>query len=280
MPTISTPSKIAGTQANTPHVYFCGSTAAEREARVNELIKETNAILVPPYDHPDIMIGQGTAALEMDEQYHELQGAAGKTKGLDAVVSPLGGGGLTGGTAIWFSDKPTLVFGAEPEYQGANDGERGLNADPPKRIESVKTLTIADGLRTPLGHHPWKLFTSTTSTSDGADAGQKYMEQVYSVTEGQIASAMRLIMERMKLFIEPSSAVPLAVILYNERFRAWVAQEQQRRGDEYWDVGVMLSGGNTTIDAILAIFGKTEDKKREEGKVGMNGEKVAENIAG
>jgi threonine dehydratase len=287
MPTISTPSKIAGTQAYTRHVYFCGSTAAEREARVAELIQETGAILVPPYDHPDIMIGQGTAALEMDEQYRELvnqhpnnkQGNETQGRYMDAVVSPLGGGGLTGGASIWFSDKPTLVFGAEPAYQGANDAERGLNADPPKRIETVKTLTIADGLRTPVGHHPWKLFTSTTPASAGA-SGKKYLEQVYSATEAQIASAMRLIMERMKLFIEPSAAVPLAVILYNDKFRQWVADEQRKRGDQSWDVGVILSGGNTTVEAIMGIFGKEDDKKREEGKVGMDGTAVAENVAG
>lgn len=303
MPTISTPSKIAGTQAYTRHVYFCGSTAAEREARVKELQKETGAILVPPYDHPDIMLGQGTAALEMDEQYQALRrnerksDAAGETRGteeeegrweLDAVVSPLGGGGLTGGTAVWFSDKPTLVFGAEPSYQGGNDAEQGLNAKPPKRVETVKTLTIADGLRTPLGHHPWNLFTSTTrsganpltSDQDAEPEGKKYLEQVYSATEFQIKAAMRLIMERMKLFIEPSAAVPLAVILYNEQFRTWVSQEQAKRGDKSWDVGVILSGGNTTIEAILGIFGKEDEEERAEGKLGLDGRSVAENVAG
>ena len=74
MPTISTPSKIAGTQHYTDHIIFSGSTSQEREGKVAEVIKETGAILVPPYDHPDIIVGQGTTALELQEQYEQLVG--------------------------------------------------------------------------------------------------------------------------------------------------------------------------------------------------------------
>jgi threonine dehydratase len=72
MPTISTPSKIAGTKHYTDHIIFSGSTSQERESKVEEVIKETGAILVPPYDHPDIILGQGTAARELQEQYEEI----------------------------------------------------------------------------------------------------------------------------------------------------------------------------------------------------------------
>lgn len=264
MPTISTPSKIAGTREYTEHVYFSGSTSVEREAMVAKVVQETGAILVPPYDHPDIMLGQGTAALELSEQH-----AASSDQPLRLVMTPLGGGGLLSGTTIFYSDKPTLVIGTEPSYQGGNDGERGFKADPPTRIETVKTLTIADGLRTPVGTRPWQVFTS------GSKQKPKYLENIYSVTEDQIKDAMRLVLERMKVFIEPSAAVPLAVVLYNQEFRSWLAKEQ--RG-EVWDIGIIFSGGNTTVEAISGMFGI--EKPREEGKVGLDGKAVAENVAG
>jgi threonine dehydratase len=273
MPTISTPSKIAGTQEYTDKVYFSGSTSQEREQVVQEVIEKTGAILVPPYDHPDIMLGQGTAALEMDQQYKKLSDG----KHMRAVIAPLGGGGLLSGTTIYFSDKPdTYVFGAEPSFEGGNDGQRGLSADPPKRIESVKTLTIADGLRTPLGVNPWKIFTS------GSDEKSKYLEGVYSVTEEQIKDAMCLVLERMKVFVEPSAVVGLAVILYDETFRNWARQRQKEEGVNSWDVGVIFSGGNTTIEAIVGLFGgkNGEAEKRAEAKVGTDGKAIVENVAG
>lgn len=271
MPTITTPSKIAGTLAYTPHVRFSGSTSAEREAMVADVIKETGAILVPPYDHPDIILGQGTAGMEMERQYTALEGNKGR---FDAVMTPLGGGGLLSGTAIWYSDKPTLVFGSEPNYQGGNDGEMGLKADPPKRIEVVKTLTIADGLRSVVGKIPWSILTSPTPTKP------KYVENVYSVNEDHIKSALKLAMERMKVFVEPSAVVPLAVVLYNEEFRRVIREKQ---GEDVWDIGIILSGGNTTVEAISAMFtdkGVSEGEKRAEGVVGLDGKAVAENVAG
>jgi threonine dehydratase len=243
---------------------------------VAEVMAETGAILVPPYDHPDIMLGQGTAGMEMEEQYLGTEGA--KSGGFDAVLAPLGGGGLLSGTAIWYSDKPgTMVFGAEPNYQGGNDGEMGLKADPPRRIETVKTLTIADGLRTPVGKNPWGILTGGNSVK------RKFVESVYSVTDDQIKAALKLVMERMKVFVEPSAVVPLAVILFNDEFRRMVA-ERQKEG-EVWDVGVIFSGGNTTIEALIAMFGagdgvQGEEGKRAEGVVGLDGRAVAENIAG
>lgn len=293
MPTISTPSKIAGTQSYTDTVYFSGSTSQEREEVVRQVIKDTGAILVPPYDHPDIMLGQSTAALEMDEQYNKLKNAGesstgtstsisssqGKKdgKGLRVVITPVGGGGLLSGTTIYFSDRPdTYVFGAEPSFEGGNDAQIGLSSNPPKRIENVKTLTIADGLRTPLGQNPWKIFTS------GSDAKPKYLEGVYSVTEEQIKETMRLVLERMKVFVEPSAVVGLAVILYDPDFRQWAYEKQKAEGGGAWDVGVVFSGGNTTVEAIVGLFGGKagEDEKRAESEVGSDGATVAENVAG
>jgi threonine dehydratase len=102
MPTISTPSKIAGTKSHGANVIFSGSTSDEREAVVADVIKKTGATLVPPYDHPDIMLGQGTQALELEQQTIDLisedasLGIAEKS-GLDAVIAPIGGGGMLSG---------------------------------------------------------------------------------------------------------------------------------------------------------------------------------------
>ncbi|KAK4504140.1 hypothetical protein PRZ48_005056 [Zasmidium cellare] len=270
MPTISTPSKIAGTKSHGPEVIFSGSTSDEREAVVEEVIKKTGARLVPPYDHPDIILGQGTQALELEAQAEDLiaqdssLGIKGK-KHLDAIIAPIGGGGMLSGICTAMHGTGIKVFGAEPNFEGANDAELGLKAG--KRVEKVKTLTIADGLRTPVGHIPWSVIT---------DKGK--LEGVYSVSEEQIKAALRLAMERAKFFIEPSAAVPLAVVLYNEEFRSMLEREG---GEEGWNLGVVLSGGNTTMEAISKLFAapaKTEE--RAGGKVGMNGEKVAENVAG
>ncbi|KAF8064847.1 pyridoxal-phosphate dependent enzyme family [Lyophyllum atratum] len=226
MPSISTPSKIAGTRSYGANVIFSGSTSEEREAVVAQVIKDTGAILIPPYDHPDIILGQGTAGLELEGQVAEMQSTP-----LDAIITPLGGGGLLSGTATYFAPTST-------RFQGADDGRRGLEAG--KRIESVKTLTIADGLRTPVGAIPW------TVISD-----KEKLAGLYSVSEDQIKDAMKLVLERMKVVIEPSSAVPLAVVLYNEDFRKLV---QREGGEKGWDIGVIFSGGNTTVEAIAKLF--------------------------
>ncbi|KAL3496730.1 tryptophan synthase beta subunit-like PLP-dependent enzyme [Aspergillus germanicus] len=248
MPRISTPSKIAGTQSYGAEVVFSGSTSTEREAVVAEVQARTNAILVPPYDDYDIICGQGTTGLEMDEQYRELVSAkpelsvnsdsAGKQGHLDAVITPVGGGGLNGGVTTFFSDKETRVFGAEPSFEGADDCRRGLEAG--ERIQAVKSLTIADGLRTPVGVLNWAIISDPKKHSG-----------VFAVTEEQIKAAMRLVLERMKVFVEPSAVVGLAVCLYNEEFRRLV----EREAPEGWDVGVVFSGGNTTVEAIGKLFG-------------------------
>jgi len=271
MPTISTPSKIAGTKSHGANVIFSGSTSDEREAVVAEVIKNTGATLVPPYDHPDIMLGQGTQALELEQQAIELiagdpeLGIEGKA-GLDAVIAPIGGGGMLSGICAALQGTGIKVFGAEPNFEGANDAERGLQQG--QRIEKVKTLTIADGLRTPVGAIPWSIISD-----------KSMLQGIYSVDEEQIKAALRLAMERAKLFIEPSAAVPLAVMLYNEEFRKVVEREA---GPEGWNVGIILSGGNTTVEAIAKMFAPPTAKvaERAEATLGANGEKVAENVAG
>ena len=296
MPTISTPSKIAATQGYGAEVIFSGSTSQEREAVVEDVIERTGAVLVPPYDHPNIILGQGTMALELEEQVEEMVGkdktlsvhhhSTGKVNGhtngrtapedcklsaqprpghLDAVIAPLGGGGMLSGVATALYSTGTAVFGAEPSFEGADDGRRGLASN--KRIETVKTLTIADGLRTPVGELPWTVLSDRSK-----------VRGVYAVTEEQILKAMKLVLERMKVFVEPSAVVGLAVCLYNEEFRALVEKEG---GQEGWDVGVVLSGGNTTVEAIGKMYGISEtEAERAKGTLGRSGERTAENVAG
>ncbi|KXT15716.1 hypothetical protein AC579_122 [Pseudocercospora musae] len=269
MPTISTPSKIAGTKSHGANVIFSGSTSDEREAVVRDVIAKTGARLVPPYDHPDIILGQGTQALELEDQTKELisqhpELSVSKEKsGLDAVIAPIGGGGMLSGICTALFGTGIKVFGAEPNFQGANDAELGLKQG--KRVEKVKTLTIADGLRTPVGEIPWSVITDKTK-----------LEGIFSVSEEQIKSALRLAMERAKLFIEPSAATTLAVVLYNEEFRKLVAS---MAGDKGWNIGVVLSGGNTTVEAIAKLFTPTVNGERETANIGFNGEKIAENVA-
>lgn len=217
------------------------------------------AVTVPPYDHPNIILGQGTAALEFEKQVKDMGSK------LDAVITPLGGGGLLGGTATALIGTGIRVFGSEPRFQGANDGERGLKEG--KRITQVSTLTIADGLRTPLGVLNWEIISD-----------KEKVKGIFSVTEGQIKKAMKLVLERMKVLVEPSACVPLAVVLYNEDFKKMVEKESGEKG---WNIGVLFSGGNTTVEAIGKLFETTsEQAERAEGAVGADGEKVAENVAG
>lgn len=253
MPSISTPSKIAGTKSYGAEVIFSGSTSVEREAVVAEIQTKTNAILVPPYDDFNVICGQGTTGLELEGQYERLVGEEpylsahggsykdgdGNDKAkLDAVITPIGGGGLNAGVATYFSDKPTRVYGAEPSFQGGDDCRRGLASG--SRVESVKTLTIADGLRTPVGLLNWEVISDKNKVAG-----------VFAVTEEQIKAALRLVLERMKVVVEPSAVVGLAVCLFDEEFRGIVEREG---GEEGWDVGVVFSGGNTTVEGIGKLF--------------------------
>ncbi|KAJ4361962.1 hypothetical protein N0V83_010903 [Neocucurbitaria cava] len=274
MPKISTPSKIAGTQAQGAIVHFSGSTSQEREAVVADVISQTGATLIPPYDDPNIILGQGTLALELQKEASSLlaenaelgvHAAATTQRRLDAVITPCGGGGMLSGTAIALHNSGTRVFGAEPSYQGGDDARRGVASN--QRITTVKTLTIADGLRTPLGEHTWKIISD-----------KSYVQGLYAVTEQNIKDAMRLVLERMKCFVEPSAVVGLATVLYNEEFRRMVEREG---GVEGWN------WGNTTVEAIMKMFGgggsdgeEERKKEREEGIVGSDGRRVAENVAG
>ncbi|KAJ4079887.1 hypothetical protein NW760_015249 [Fusarium oxysporum] len=234
MPEITSPLKIAATKGYGANVCFSGNTALEREAAAAKVVSETGATLIPPYDHPDIVLGQGTTGLELQEQV--LETCPG---GLNAIMAPIGGGGLLSGISLTCEGTKIRVFGAEPSYQGADDCKRGFATG--KRIEAVSTVTVAEGLRTPVGKVPWSIIYE-----------RRLVRDIYSVSDEEILKATRLLMERAKLYVEPSAAVPLAVALYNEDFRSMVESEA---GEDGWDLGLVLTGGNVAADDLGKLFG-------------------------
>ena len=197
-------------------IYLCKPTLESREEEASRIQKETGAVFIHPYDHPHIIAGQGTVALELLEQ----------VKQLDAIVVPLGGGGQLSGIALAVRElRPeAVVLGVEPS--AADDAARSRAAGvclPPVPNPS----TIADGLLTGLGELTWPVIRDLVS-------------EVITVEEREIVAAMRLIWERMKVLVEPSAAVSLAGVL-SETF---MARTDVKR------VGVVLSGGNLDLDKL------------------------------
>jgi len=193
-------------------ITLCKPDVADREATADRVREETGATLVHPHDDPDVIAGQGTVALELHEQ----------VPGLDAVVAPVGGGGLLSGVALATRElsPSTRVFAGEPT--GADDAARSKAAG--RFLPQTAPDTIADGLLTSLGEHTWPVI-------------RDLVEEVITVDDDATVQAMRLIWERMKLVVEPSAAVALAAVL-SGRFRTL-------RGIER--VGVVLSGGNLDL---------------------------------
>jgi threonine dehydratase/serine racemase len=196
-------------------VIECEPTLAAREVTAAAVLTETGGTLVPPYNHPNVIAGQGTVALELLEQI----------AGLDAIVAPVGGGGLLAGICVAAKGiQPSLrVIGAEPA--GADDAARSKAVG--TLIPQTAPRTVADGLRTSLGDLTWPII-------------REEVERVVTVSEEAIVSAMWLAWERAKLLIEPSAAVAVAAVL-SEEFRALEAINR---------VGVVLSGGNVSLDSL------------------------------
>jgi threonine dehydratase/serine racemase len=215
MPKNASPVKRRAVVEYGGHVVECEPTLAARETTAAQVLAETGATLIPPYNHPDVIAGQGTAALELLEQ----------APGLDAVVMPVGGGGLMAGVTIAAkAAAPGLrVIAAEPA--GADDAARSKAEG--VLIPQTAPRTLADGLLTSLGDLTWPVL-------------RDHVERVCTVTDDEIIAAMRLAWERGKLFIEPSAAVAVAAVL-SDAFRTLDGLER---------VGVILSGGNVNLDAL------------------------------
>jgi threonine dehydratase len=196
-------------------VHPCAPVLSERERVAQWACRETGGVLIPPYDHPDVIAGQGTVGSELFEQ----------VKDLDAVICPVGGGGLLSGVTLAFRalSPRTAVFGAEPE--GADDAARSKAEN--RLIPQTDPRTIADGLRTSLGEYTWPVV-------------RDLVDEILVVNDHEIVGAMRTIWERMKLLIEPSAAVGLAALL-SGRF------DDQGR---YQRIGIVLTGGNVDLEAL------------------------------
>jgi len=194
-------------------ITFCEPTLQAREQTLQAIVRATGATFIHPYNHPRVIEGQGTVAMELLEEVPSL----------DAVVVPVGGGGLLSGTALAISARSprTMVLAGEPER--ADDAIRSLREGrilPPQNPD-----TVADGLRTSLGTLTFPII-------------QRLVHSIFPVSEEAILEAMRDIWERMKLVVEPSGAVPLAAVKVSGRLL-----EGKR-------VGIILSGGNVDLDRL------------------------------
>lgn len=195
-------------------IIECEPTLQSREHTLNSIIEKTGAIFIHPYNDDQIIAGQATAALEL----------LNKIKDLDYVIAPVGGGGLLSGTALaaHYLSPTTQVIGVEPEL--ANDAYRSLQTGILQ--PAVPTQTIADGLRGALGTKTFPII-------------QHLVEKIICVSEEEITQTMKLIMERMKIVIEPSAAVPLAGIL------------KEKKNFEDKRIGIIISGGNIDLNYLI-----------------------------
>lgn len=192
-------------------IVECESTLAAREEILKRVLGETGAHFVPPYDDDRIIAGQGTAALELLEDAPDL----------DAVITPVGGGGLLAGSAIVGAAMDVDVFGAEPEM--ADDAARSFRSG--QRVTHHVPQTIADGLQTTLGERNFAIIREMAA-------------DILLVSEQEIVNAMRLIWTRLKQVVEPSAAVTLAVVM---RYRARFAGRR---------LGLILTGGNLDVEQL------------------------------
>jgi threonine dehydratase len=194
-------------------ITFCEPTLKAREDTLAEILRKTRAIEIHPYNDYRIIAGQATAAMELIADHPDLE----------IIMAPVGGGGLLSGTALaaHYFGHNIQVIAAEPV--GADDAYRSFYSG--TFVPSENPKTIADGLLTSLGSLTYPVI-------------KKYVDQIVTVSEDGIREAMQLIWERMKIIIEPSSAVPLAAILEK---KAEVAGKK---------TGIILSGGNVDLTAL------------------------------
>jgi len=214
MPEDAPRAKMEATRAHGATIVTYDRRTQVREQIAAGILEQTGATLVPPFDHPLIMAGQGTAALELLEE----------TGPLDALIAPVGGGGLLSGSAtIAKAIHPVIrIFGAEP--QGANDTFLSLQAG--ERVIVPHPDTIADGLRAP---QPGALTFPVL---------QQLAEAVALVSEEEIRQTVKFLLLRLKLLVEPSGAVPAAAVLFG-KLPLGIAS-----------VGVILSGGNLDFEEL------------------------------
>jgi threo-3-hydroxy-L-aspartate ammonia-lyase len=211
--------KVAATRGYGAEVVFYDRFKEDREALGQELAARGGLALIPPFDHPDVIAGQGTAALELIEEVGAL----------DALVAPLGGGGLLAGCALAAKavSPDCEVIGVEPE--AGNDGQQSFRKGEVVRIPVPQT--IADGaMTTSLGMHTFAVIRASVA-------------DVVTVSDAMLVSAMRFFLERMKIVVEPTGCLAAASVLEG------VYPCAGKR------VGVILSGGNIDLQSLRAFLG-------------------------
>lgn len=213
MPRTAPEAKKAAVRGYGGTVVECEPSTSSREAVFAEVVAKSGADFVHPYNDPRVIAGQATCSKELIEEVGEL----------DAVVAPIGGGGMVSGSCLTLSTiaPATKIYGAEPK--NADDAHRSLKAG--HIIADDAPVTVADGLKVPLKDLTWHFVS-------------RHVSDILTATEEEIVAAMRLTWQRMKIVMEPSSAVPLATILKNRDLFAG-----QR-------VGVIITGGNVDLDKL------------------------------
>lgn len=217
MPNNAPRAKLEATRGYGAEVILYDPMTRIREEVAAEIQRQRGMVLIPPYDHPDVVSGQGTAGLELLEEVGEL----------DLIIAPCGGGGLLSSTALAASERADCrVIGAEPEL--ADDAARTFRTGVIQRVHNPPT--VADGLRTPyLGQITWPVI-------------RRHVADIVTVTEAEIVAAMRFFWTRMKLVVEPSGAVPLAALLKQRDFAGATR------------IGLIISGGNVDLETACALF--------------------------
>ena len=213
MPNNTPKIKVNNVERNGGEVVWCEPEQSSRESVLADLVEQTGAIVVHPYNDERIVAGQGTCAKELMEDEPNL----------DMIVCPVSGGGLLGGTLLSAKgiNSDILVFGAEPSE--ADDAYRSLEKG--KIVANVTIDTICDGLRAQIGTITFPII-------------QKHVDGIIRVTEEEIIEAMKMIWERMKIIVEPSSAITLGALLKNKDMLS------NKR------VGLILSGGNVDLNQL------------------------------
>lgn len=214
MPSDAPRAKVEATRAYGARIVTYDRLRESREAIAGGILKETGATLAPPFDHPMIMAGQGTAALELLEEAPQL----------DALAAPVGGGGLLSGCAVIAREiNPKIrIFGVEPE--DGNDTFLSFLAG--ERVAIPPPRTIADGLRSP---KPGELTFPVL---------RRLAERIILVSDDELRAAMRFLLERLKILVEPSGAAAAAAALSGKLPK------------DVRTVGLILSGGNVDLDQI------------------------------
>jgi threonine dehydratase len=223
MPSNSAKLKIRAVENYGARVVFCEPTEEARETVCADVIAKTGATLIHSFENENVIAGQGTAVVELLEDVPDL----------DLVMCPVGGGGLLSGTAVAAkSMRPNIkVIAVEPE--NVNDAAQSFRAG--RVIQTEKKFTIADGLRTNVGEPNFAII-------------KRYVDDIVTVSEDAVISAMRTIWETMKIIVEPSAAVPYAAIQQRQSLRGYGSASKIDLAGKR--VGIILTGGNVDLDAL------------------------------